>query len=80
MRTNAAIAAAFILVNSIAGLAGHIMTSAFWPSGMPLLVGAALVGAVIGSELAVRRLTPIAPRKMLGVVLLIAGIKMIVTA
>lgn len=77
MRTNASIAAAFILVNSVAGLAGHITTSASWPPGIPLLAGVALIGAFIGSELAVRRLSPVMLRKVLGAVLLIAGIKMI---
>ena len=79
MRTNAAIAAAFILVNSIAGLAGHLMTSSFMPSGIPLLAGTALLGAILGSELAVRRLSPVMLRKLLGIVLLIAGIKMVLT-
>ena len=80
MRTNAAIAAAFILVNSIAGLTGHMTTAVSWPSGIPLLAAIALIGAFIGSELAVRRLSPVMLIKVLGVVLLIAGIKMIMTA
>jgi len=80
MRTNAAIAAAFILVNSIAGLTGHIMQSALSLSGIYLLAGVALTGAVIGSELAARRLSPVMLRKVLGIVLLIAGMKIIMTA
>ncbi len=80
MRTNAAIAAAFILVNSAAGLAGHMMTVNTWPSDIGWYVIAALVGAVVGSEFAVRRLAPAVLRQLLGVVLIIAGVKMLLTA
>lgn len=80
MRTTAAISAAFILVNSIAGLAGHAQVAVTWPAQLPLLMVAALIGAVIGSELAVRRLAPLTLRRLLGVVLVIAGAKLIATA
>ena len=80
MRTTAAISAAFILVNSIAGLAGHATVVIAWPAQLPLLILAALVGAVIGSELAVRRLAPVTLRRVLGVVLVIAGAKLLMTA
>src|SRR4030065_19590 len=58
MRTTAALSAAFILVNSIAGLAGHASAAISWPAQLPLLMLAALAGAAVGSELAVRRLGP----------------------
>jgi uncharacterized membrane protein YfcA len=80
MRGSAAIAAGFILVNSIAGIAGYATTAQQWPQGISLLVIAALTGALIGSELCVRRLAPAQLRKILAVVLAIAGIKMIATA
>lgn len=80
MRTSAAVSAAFILVNSIAGLAGHATVAIAWPAQLPLLVLAALAGAVIGSELAVRRLAPVTLRRVLGVVLVIAGTKLLMTA
>jgi len=79
MRTNAAIAAAFILVNSAAGLAGHVMTVNSWPADIAWYVIAALLGAVVGAEIAVRRLAPPVLRQLLGGVLVIAGIKMIFT-
>jgi uncharacterized membrane protein YfcA len=41
---------------------------------------AALAGAVFGSELAVRRLAPLTLRRVLGVVLVIAGTKLLITA
>jgi uncharacterized membrane protein YfcA len=81
MRTNAAIASAFILVNSIAGLLGFASQASHpWPPGLPVLVPAAFVGGLIGSELAIRRLAPARLRKVLGIVLVIAGGKMFLTA
>lgn len=80
MRGSAAIAAAFVLCNSLSGLAGYASVAEQWPSGIALLVGAAALGALLGSELCVRRMTSVNLRRMLGVVLAIAGIKMIATA
>lgn len=80
IRGSAAVVAAFVLVNSVAGVAGYATTAEQWPQGIPVLVAAAFAGAIIGSELCVRRLAPDQLRKMLAVVLAIAGIKMIATA
>ena len=80
MRGSIAIAAAFILLNSIAGLAGYATTANEWPVGIPVLVITAVFGALIGSELGVRRLAPTHLRKALAIVLAIAGAKMIATA
>jgi uncharacterized membrane protein YfcA len=80
MRGSAAIAAGFILLNSLAGLAGYATTGQPWPEGITILVVAALVGGIIGSELNVRRLAPVQLRKALAIVLVIAGIKIISTA
>jgi len=80
MRGSAAIAAAFILFNSIAGLAGYATTAGSWPLGIPLLVATAFAGALLGSELGVRQLAPHRLRQILCVVLVIAGAKMIATA
>jgi len=80
MRGSAAIAAGFILLNSIAGLAGFATADQVWPEGIIILVIAALVGGVIGSELGVRKLAPLKLRRMLAMVLVVAGIKMIATA
>jgi len=80
IRGSAAIAAAFILVNSIAGIAGYATTANQWPGGIPVLVVTALVGGIIGSELCLRRLAPNQLRKVLAIVLAIAGAKMIATS
>ena len=80
MRGSVAIAAAFILLNSIAGLAGYVSTATHWPAGIPVLVVTAMLGGLIGAELGARRLAPTHLRKVLAVVLAVAGAKMIATA
>ena len=80
MRQNAAMAAAFILVNSLAALAGHVGAGKAWPMDIPYFMIAAMAGGLIGAELAVRRLAPVTLKKLLGVVLVIAGLKMLLIA
>ena len=80
MRGSVAIAAAFILLNSVAGLAGYVSTATQWPAGIPVLVVTAMLGGLIGAELAARRLAPTHLRKALAVVLAVAGAKMIAAA
>ncbi len=80
MRHTAALSAAFILLNSLAGLAGHLAAGAGMPAGLPWMVLAALAGGAFGAELAVRRrLAPVKLRRLLGVVLMVAGAKMFLT-
>jgi uncharacterized protein len=81
-KKTAGVSAAFILINSIAGLAGQIFSGQFKPlRALPLeflLWGAAaLAGGMIGSWLGARRLPNPALRALLAVVLLIAGVKMV---
>jgi uncharacterized membrane protein YfcA len=75
-KTASGVAAVFILVNSIAGLLGNLASVGSLPSDLPLFVGAALLGAVIGTTLGIKLATPII-LKTLGAVLVIAGLKMI---
>lgn len=76
-RETGGVAAAFILVNSAAGLAGNPSSIAQLPHQLPLWAGAALVGGLIGAELGSRRIGTAAFRGLLGVVLLVAGAKLI---
>ena len=80
MRGSVAIAAAFILLNSVAGLAGYVSTATQWPAGITVLVVTAMLGGLIGAELGARRLAPTHLRKVLAVVLAVAGAKMIAAA
>lgn len=73
------IAAAFILVNSIAGLLGVITTSPELPSALPYWAVAAVAGGLVGAEFGSKRLGNPTIQKLLAVVLVIAGLKMIAT-
>jgi uncharacterized protein len=79
VRQTAAVSVAFILVNSIAGLAGNWASVQYLPPQIPILAVAAGLGGIIGSELGSRRLTPRLLRYLLAVVLILAGLKMIFT-
>ena len=76
-REVSAVAALFILVNSCAGLLGHVSSLQAIPPFAPMLAVAALLGGVIGSFLGSRRLPVAGVIKALCLVLTIAGIKML---
>ena len=76
-RETGGVAAAFILVNSAAGLAGNPGSLGHLPTQMPLWAGAAVVGGIIGTEFGSRRIGTATFRRVLGVVLLVAGAKLI---
>ncbi len=78
-RRAAGVAAAFILVNSIAGLLGHLASVREVPTAIPWWLLAAGVGGWIGAELGSRKLDPLAIRRVLSVVLFVAGLKMLFT-
>lgn len=77
MKHTAGVSAAFILVNSIAGLSGHVSSLGAMPRSVAFLAGAALIGGLIGSEYGSRRLAGTTLRRLLSIVLLIAGLKLI---
>ena len=76
-RQTGGVAAAFILLNSLAGLAGNPASFAHLPSQLPLWAGAVVIGGLAGAELGSRRIGTPAFRRVLGVVLLVAGGKLI---
>lgn len=75
-REAAGISAAFILVNSIAGLFGQLATVPALPPGLPFWALAAVAGGLIGSELGSRRLGSLTLRRLLGAMLVVAGLKL----
>lgn len=75
----AAVAALFILVNSLAGLAGILSDGWTPPEGMGWLASAAAVGGVAGSHLGSRVLGQRTLRVLLAVVLAVAGTKLVAT-
>jgi hypothetical protein len=76
-RRTAGVSAAFILVNSIAGLLGNLTNQQTLPPALPYFALAAVVGGVVGSEFGSRRLANVTIRRLLAVVLVVAGVKMI---
>jgi uncharacterized membrane protein YfcA len=79
IRRASGIAAAFILVNSVAGLLGYASSGYGLPAGLPLWAGAAVVGGWIGSGYGSRRAPIPALYGLLALVLLVAGLKLIFT-
>ncbi len=73
----AGVSAMFILVNSIAGLAGNYAQVVKLPPNVWYWVAAAVVGGIIGSTLGSTRFDSITLRRVLAVVLLFAGVKLI---
>jgi len=77
-KQTSATSAPFILVNSIAGLAaGFTMKSATLPPQIWVLCVAVLVGGWLGAEYGSRRFTNPFIRRLLAVVLAVAGAKML---
>lgn len=76
-RIASAIAAVFILMNSIAGLAGHVAFVAAPPSYLPILAAAAILGGWFGARIGSRFASPALILRLLAAVLVIAGIKMV---
>jgi uncharacterized membrane protein YfcA len=77
IRQTASVSAAFILVNSIAGLLGHLESVKSLPPQIFWWAPSALFGGMLGAELGSRRLTPLTMRRMLAAVLVVAGLKML---
>lgn len=80
VRVISGIAAAFILLNSIAGLLGVIRVAPELPAALPLWAVAAVAGGFLGAELGSRRLGSTGIQRALALVLAVAGVKMIATA
>lgn len=76
-RETGGVSAAFILVNSAAGLAGNVSSVQALPSEIVWWIPAAFVGGLLGSELGARRVATRTFRQLLAVVLVIAGLKLI---
>ena len=71
------VAAAFILVNSLSGLLGFLSKSPILPAGLIYWALAAIAGGLIGAEYGSKRLANPSIRKLLALVLVFAGSKML---
>jgi uncharacterized protein len=73
----AGVSAMFILVNSIAGLAGNPRQILELPGHIRFWIAAAILGGIIGSTLGAKRFNSLTLRRVLAIVLLFAGIKLL---
>jgi uncharacterized membrane protein YfcA len=78
-RAAAAVSAPFILLNSASGLLGNLSATKTFPAFAVVLLFAALIGGSIGSYFGSRRLPQTAIKRLLAIVLSIAGFKLILT-
>lgn len=69
-----AVAAMFYSSVGHGGASGYLAAMALIGVSATLMKPAALAGAVVGSEMAVRRLAPVRLRQLLGLVLVIAAV------
>jgi uncharacterized membrane protein YfcA len=76
-RATSGIAAPFILVNSIAGLLGHISSVSHLPPNIPIWGVAAVLGGWLGASYGSRRAPAPVLRQLLSLVLIVAGVKLI---
>jgi hypothetical protein len=76
-RRTSGVAAGFIFVNSLAGLAGNLQSVHSLPAELPILVAAVAAGALAGTWLGAGRLPKARLLQGLGLVLVIAGAKLI---
>lgn len=77
VKRTAATSALFILVNSVAGLAGQVDKGWRPDASLAWLAGAACIGGVVGSYIGARRASPRALIVLLGAVLAVAGVKLV---
>lgn len=76
-RETGGVTAPFVVVNSAAGLAGNLSSVQALPPEVALWAPVAFVGALAGSELGARRVAPRTFRRLLGLVLVVAGLKLL---
>jgi uncharacterized protein len=76
-RATSGVAAPFILVNSIAGLAGHFSSVAQVPPNILIWGPAVLLGGFIGATYGSRRAPAPVLRRLLALVLVVASVKLI---
>ena len=78
-RRTSGVVAAFIFLNSVAGLAGNAASVGHLPRALPLFLAAVAGGALLGTWLGVERLPRPWLLRTLGAVLLVAGAKLLFT-
>lgn len=75
-KRTAAVSAAFIWINSLAGITGRVAGGNFAWAGLEPLIASTFVGGLLGSYLGARRLSGLFLRRLLGVVLFAAAVRL----
>jgi hypothetical protein len=78
-RQASGLTAPFILMNSMAGLAGNFMSLKSLPAEMPWFMLAAVLGTAVGTQLGIRWFSVVALQRMLAVVMIVAAVKFLLT-
>ena len=78
VKETAAISAAFILVNSIAGLSGHVLAGMEISPNIISWVVVAFAGGLIGSYIGSRKVTFVQLKYILAAVLIVASVKLFI--
>ena len=76
-RIASGVSAVFILCNSLAGLMGNVASVQSLPPELPLYVFAVLCGSLVGTTFGIGKLAAKGVLRALGLVLLVAGVKLI---
>lgn len=76
-KTAAGVSALFILVNSISGLLGNYAQVAVLPPSVWFWITAAVAGGILGSTLGAKKFDSLMLRRVLALVLVFAGVKLI---
>ena len=77
VKQTALISALFIFVNSLSGIAGLVMNDAQFDTVLYLWIVVAILGGIAGAYIGSRKLAPVQLKRILGIVLLFAGLKLI---
>jgi uncharacterized membrane protein YfcA len=72
--------ALFIVVNSVAGITGRIIDGRFSTATLLPFLVAAILGGFVGSMWGSRKFSNITLRRLLGIVLIIAAVKLLITS
>ncbi len=79
-KTTAGISALFIVVNSAAGLVGKYSYGLVYPQQMPIIIALVMLGGLLGAYLGAAKWSNLIIKKVLGVVLLLAAIKILLAS
>jgi uncharacterized protein len=78
-RQTSGLTAPFILLNSVAALIGNVASLKRLPIELPWFIAAALLGALVGTQLGTRWVSSVTLQRLLGAVLLIAAAKFLLS-